>query len=64
MRVSYNAWMNDPFKWLKRTMDYHDDLRATRERFDMWAHTPEGKARIKEYLLKHGYTLDGNSLGK
>ena len=60
MRVSYNAWMKDPFKWLKKTTDYQDGLRATRERFDRWAATPEGTARIKEYLLKHGYTLDEN----
>ena len=60
MRVGYKAWMKDPAKWMKKTMKYHKDFKAAQDRIQRWAQTPEGKARIKEYLLKHGYTLDEN----
>lgn len=64
MRVGYNTWMKDSAKWMKRTLKYHNDFKAARGRFQRWSQTSKGKARIKEYLLKHGFTLDGNLLGK
>ena len=60
MRVSYTEWMKDPVKWMKKTMEYHDNMGATRERFQQWAQTPEGQQRIKEYMEKEGYMLDEN----
>ena len=44
----------------EKTMEYHNNMSATREKFQQWAQTPEGKKRIKEWLQKQGYTLDDN----
>ena len=60
MKVSFDQWMKNPAKWMKKTTEYHNSMGATRENFQQWAQTPEGQQRIKEYMEKEGYTLDEN----
>ena len=60
MRISYTEWMKNPAKWMKKAAEYHHNMNAARERFQRWAHTPEGQDRIKAYLEKQGYAPDEN----
>lgn len=60
MKVSFDQWMKNPAKWMKKTTEYHKNMRDARERLEQWSKTPQGQQRIKEYLLKQGYTLDEN----
>ena len=58
MRVSFDQWMKNPAKWMKKTIEYHNNMIDARERHMQWLKTPQGQQRLKEYLQKHGYTLD------
>jgi len=60
MKVSFDQWMKNPAKWMKKTTEYHKSMSDARERIKQWSKTPQGQQRIKEYLQKQGYTLDEN----
>ena len=56
MKVSFDQWMKDPAKWMKRPPNIIKTCVMPGERLEQWSKTPQGQQRIKEYLLKQGYT--------
>ncbi|MBQ2561968.1 MAG: hypothetical protein II559_00940 [Muribaculaceae bacterium] len=41
MKVSFDQWMKNPAKWMKKSTEYHNDMGAIREKFHRWAQTSE-----------------------